>query len=60
MPDACASLLCDACSNPGRCCIYQDRPTLCRNYQAGSDPLCCMSPKAPPTPFREASDAVAL
>ena len=24
----------------GRCSIYEDRPSLCRHYQAGSDLLC--------------------
>lgn len=24
----------------GRCSNYDDRPTLCRDYEAGSDPLC--------------------
>jgi Fe-S-cluster containining protein len=24
----------------GRCTIYADRPQLCRDYAAGSDPLC--------------------
>ena len=30
----------------GRCAIYEDRPTLCRRYAAGSDGLCCMSAPA--------------
>ena len=31
---------CTALSPEGRCTIYAERPQLCRNYQAGSDPLC--------------------
>lgn len=26
----------------GRCGDYENRPQLCRNYEAGSDPLCVM------------------
>lgn len=32
----------------GRCSIYAERPTLCRQFKAGTDPLCCMH-----TPPRE-------
>lgn len=31
-------------SDAGRCGIYETRPDLCRQYEAGSDRLCVMMP----------------
>ena len=34
---------CPKLEEDGRCGIYLDRPGTCRNYAAGSDPLCVFS-----------------
>lgn len=51
----------------GRCSIYEDRPTLCRQFEAGTDPLCCMHVPDPqevemetPESAEVASNAAAL
>lgn len=31
---------CPKLTADGRCSIYDDRPDLCRKFEAGSDPLC--------------------
>lgn len=31
---------CTQLQKDGRCGIYEERPDLCRRYDAGSDPLC--------------------
>jgi len=31
---------CSALNAEGRCSIYETRPQLCRDFKAGSDPLC--------------------
>lgn len=44
-----------ACSKlgaDGRCTIYADRPTLCRDYEAGSDPLCVEFEQSKPRRFK--------
>jgi Fe-S-cluster containining protein len=33
---------CTRITPEGRCGDYENRPQLCRDYQAGSDPLCVM------------------
>lgn len=33
---------CPKVTPEGRCSIYEDRPKLCRDYQAGEDKLCVM------------------
>ena len=37
----------------GRCSGYDDRPALCRKFEAGSDPLCAMWVEPPPLGWRE-------
>lgn len=36
----------------GRCTIYDERPQLCRDYEAGSDPLCIEFDDAKPLQFK--------
>ena len=38
---------CPEATRAGRCGIYESRPTLCANFNAGSDPLCVMHRPAP-------------
>jgi Fe-S-cluster containining protein len=33
---------CSALGEDGRCTMYDNRPDLCRRYEAGSSPLCVM------------------
>lgn len=35
-------LWCPNLTREGRCGDYENRPRLCRSFQAGSDPLCIM------------------
>jgi len=32
---------CPKLTSAGRCSIYEDRPSTCRDFQAASSPLCC-------------------
>jgi len=41
---------CPLLTREGRCGDYENRPALCRDYQAGTDALCAMHRPAPPEP----------
>ena len=55
-PDGRWLLWCPVLGRDGRCTDYENRPALCRSFEAGSDPLCAMhhpSPTEPEIPMKE-------
>ena len=49
-PDGRWLLWCPVLGRDGRCTDYENRPALCRSFEAGSDPLCAMHHPSPTRP----------